>query len=108
MRKHNAVVPLICAVFCLGGWLTAFTDEKPTNAPPKVTIRELLDGKAKWNSNRVDVSGFYNSGFEWSILTEAEGQSSDDDVWIDRFHVSQGSRQKLNWVERGRVRVIGT
>jgi hypothetical protein len=99
---------LLVAVLCGPGTvLPAMGDSVSTNAPPKVSIEELLNKKERWQSNRVEVIGFYNSFFEHSVLTPKQGDPPAKGLWVDSFCLAPGSKDKIKWVEKGLVRIIG-
>ena len=74
----------------------------------KVTIGELLAHKENYRGRRVEVTGYYASWFEGSILRETKNASGDVSLWIDSFRLKPGHSEAIKWVERGFVRVIGT
>jgi hypothetical protein len=80
---------------------------KPSDAL-KLTIGELLAHKETHLGKKVEVTGYYVSWFEGSILKEDQNASGDASLWIDRFRLKPGHGESIKWVETGFVRVIGT
>jgi hypothetical protein len=83
-------------------------DGEKTNTPPRVSIRELLENKDRWESHRVEVLGYYVCGFEHSVLTTGKGEPSHKGLWIDPFRIAPGGRAKIGHVTNATVRVVGT
>jgi hypothetical protein len=83
----------------------------PTNTfirPAVLSIRELLENKALWNSNRVEVLGYYRSHFEYSVLTSRKGERSSQGIWVDRYRIAPNGMGRIAAVSNDFVRVIGT
>lgn len=74
----------------------------------KITIGNLLARKEDYKGRRVEVTGYYASWFEGSILRETKTNSGDVTLWVDRFRLKPGHVGAIKWVESGFVRVIGT
>jgi hypothetical protein len=74
----------------------------------KITIGNLLARKEDYKGRRVEVTGYYASWFEGSILSETKTNSGDVTLWVDRFRLKPGHADAIKWVESGFVRVIGT
>jgi hypothetical protein len=76
-----------------------------TNALAKVTIKELLQNKEHWNSNRVEVVGYYKCSFEYSVLTSMKGESSRQGIWVNMFRIAPNA--KISQVSNAPARIIG-
>jgi len=114
----------VLAVSVAAGLVSATFHAEPTlhshdtNAPPKVSasagppikvsLNELLEDTHQWNSNRVEVAGYYLAFFEHSVLTASKGQPPSQGIWIDTFRIAPSGRGRISLVSRGRVRVVGT
>ena len=82
--------------------------DAPTNAPVKVTVPELLAHKQNYKGKRVEVTGYYSSFFEHSALsTDAQHRNSQESLWVD-FWAKPGCEDKVKWIPRGEVRIVGT
>ncbi len=83
-----------------------------SNAVAKVTIPRLLGNKAEWKGKKVEVCGFFVSRFEARALYENEGASDGTkdhtSLWIDFPDQETLHTGKVNWVQKGYVRIIGT
>lgn len=101
-------VVLIAAAFAYAALPTETTpDRHQTNSPAKVSIRELLENKELWNSNRVEVLGYYRCFFEHSVLTAHKGGRPNEGIWVDIFRIAPDGRGRIGRVSNDFVRVIG-
>jgi hypothetical protein len=81
-----------------------------TNAPPLVTIVELLKNKEQWKSKIVEVRGYYSSDFERSALYRSKQDSRGPrarSLWVDPRD-PPGKTNSILWNASGFVRIIGT
>ena len=91
-----------------GGLGLAAAETNSVTAPaPKVAITNLLAHKREYRGKRVEVTGNYVAGFEWSKLSPAPRAPDKESLWIWVYHVKPEPGAKVTLVEKGNVRVIG-
>lgn len=97
-------IALACLLIASSHPVPAAATAENTNAPPVVSIAELLAHRDYWKGKRVEVHGFYIRSFELSELRASRDRP-------------RGSRGKSLWIEPGSfgselsggyVRLIGT
>ena len=124
LQRHWRLIPV--AHLCLGhmrrvspflvfGWLLLAACSLPaaetnTNTVPKVAITNLLTHMKDYRGKRVEVKGYYKSGFELSALyqNQEDAKSFRDAraLWIMPF-VKPGHEKKVKFVKEGTVRIVG-
>jgi hypothetical protein len=107
MFKHLSLLAFLGAICWMDGSAT-FAGAPATNAPSKTNVEQLLQNMERWKTNRIEVTGYYTSFFEYSVLTAKEGQQPTEGIWVDKFHIAPGCRERIQPPERGPVRLIGT
>jgi hypothetical protein len=111
---NKAISILLCPSAAAGILIASILScgARETNSTPKVTIAELLKNKELWKGKRIEVSGFYVTGFEISALYENEHDAKsvrdEKGLWVDYYDEVASDKSKLRWVERGFIRIIGT
>lgn len=85
---------------------SAHTNSEPAPAP-KIAITNLLAHRQEYKGKRVEVTGHYVAGFEWSKLSQVPGAPDKQSLWIWVYHVKPEPGAKVTKVEKGDVRVIG-
>ncbi len=109
MLKARILLIFLGVMCSLAAFFVATAADEKTNTIPRTSISELLNNKAKWNSMRIEIVGFYRSMAEVSAVyeneTEAERPSlnAKKGLWID-----YRNSPKVTLIEKGRVRFIGT
>ncbi len=80
-----------------------------TNLPvvPKVAITNPLSHREQFKGKRVEVTGYYLSSFECSILSEHQGDSGRESIGVG-WGIKPGHKDRIQFVEKGKVRVVGT
>jgi len=71
-------------------------------------VTNLLAHKSKYKGKRVQVTGYYLSYFECSMLSQNQGDSDRASIWIDVWQVKPGYEKQIKVVAKGQVSVIGT
>jgi hypothetical protein len=87
-----------------------FAAEHSTNTVPTVAITNLLASRKMFSGKRIEVRGYYKSGFESSALytsrEDAENECIERSLWIDPVP-KRGRHKRIRFIKEGNVRVVG-
>lgn len=107
MSRLPAFPIVACLIVLITSLLAA---DKTMNAVPKVAITNLLAHMKEYRGKRVEVTGFYKSGFELSALYENQEDAKqfrdERALWIMPL-VKPGHETQVKFVKEGTVRVVG-
>lgn len=104
--RWQALVLLVIGTFLGEFRVAAGTNSIPVPAT-RVALTNLLAHKQEYRGKRVEVTGYYIAGFEWSKLSQVAGAPDKESLWIWVYHVKPEPGAKVTEVEKGNVRVIG-
>jgi hypothetical protein len=105
--RTSALLLVALGVLAAGLSPVAATTNSVAAPAPRVTITNLLAHKQEYRGKRVEVTGYYVVGFEWSKLSSTARAPDKESLWIWVNCVKPEPGAKITEVEKGNVRVIG-
>jgi hypothetical protein len=104
----SVALPVVVFGALVGSLSLAAADTNSVTLPaPKVAITNLLAHKQEYRGKRVEVTGYYVAGFEWSKLSTAPRAPNKESLWIWVHLVKPEPGAKVTEMDKGDVRVIG-
>lgn len=80
MNKILTLVALFAALGSLSGAEPATKEQ-----PKSVTVAQLVNEPSKFEGKRVEIEGYWITGFEWSYFTAKADNPEPLPIWLERW-----------------------
>lgn len=88
MKISLTLVALITALGSLRG-----AEPTTKEQPPRVTVVQLVKEPSKFEGMRVEVEGYWITGFEWSYFTATADNPEPLPIWLERWMIDPSEPQ---------------